>query len=115
LNKVGQILLGTSNPYTQYDALVYNVNTHTLTDLASVIQAPGVLTSYSNFNPFAIDDDGRILLRAANDDKTNTFDTLLLTPAGVSSQPIPLTTPEPGTLAMWGIIAVVVATRTATR
>jgi hypothetical protein len=105
LNGANQILLGTSYPGTQYDALVYNVNSHTLTDLATL--PPFANGAYSNLHPIAIDDQGRILLQATSTSPSGwTQDTLLLTPDGVSSDPIILSAPEPGS---WAVMALAVA------
>jgi hypothetical protein len=113
LNSANQTLLGTSYPNVQYDALVYNAVTHTLTDLGSLLRG-NLASSYVNPVPIAIDDQGRILLRVGVF-PGKTFDTLLLTPEGVSSDPLPLSTPEPGTLAIWGLVSGVVAVRLARR
>jgi hypothetical protein len=106
LNNVGQSLLATEYPvavgytYVQYNALVYNANSNSLTNLGTL---PAISSSgYFNITPIAIDDLGRILLRMNSTSKFTTSDTLLLTPDGVSSEP--LSTPEPGALAVWGVV-----------
>jgi MYXO-CTERM domain-containing protein len=105
LNGANQILLGTSYPGTQYDSLVYNVNSHTLTDLATL--PPFANGTYSNLLPIAIDDQGRILLQATSTSPSGwTQDTLLLTPDGVSSDPIILSAPEPSS---WAVMVLAVA------
>ena len=49
LNKASQILLATSFPNTTYDALVYNGNTHTLTDLQTIPNlSPTLFQPFSN-------------------------------------------------------------------
>jgi hypothetical protein len=93
-------------------AAIYNIYTHTYTDLSTL---PALVNNgYSNIRGLAIDDDGRVLVWAThlsqNQTTLATDDLLLLTPAGVSSDPLPMAAPEPGawmvmTLAMAGFAA----------
>jgi hypothetical protein len=110
LNKEGQALLATSYPNVTYDALVYNTNSHTLTDLETLSAV--VNSNYANFVPIAIDDLGRILVREGPGDG-GTVDTLLFTPDGVSTNP--LSTPEPGALAVWVVISACLVARFVSR
>jgi hypothetical protein len=80
------------------EALVYNVNSHTLTDLFSLLSASNL--PYYNLVPIAIDDDGRILLGASELNQTAgwTQTNLLLTPDGLSAAPLEVPAPEPASL-----------------
>jgi hypothetical protein len=75
------------------------MNSHTLIDLSAQL----ITLGYSNVNPIALDDDGRILLSAISFSPSMnhlTTDSLLLTPDGLSSDPLEIPAPEPGTLAV---------------
>jgi hypothetical protein len=100
INTANQVLVGTSFGTMPYDALVYSLSSKSVTDLDTLpaITAGG----YSNLEPFAIDDQGQVLVTAQLDTPTGpVFDTLLLTPSG---EPI-VTAPEPSTCITWALIA----------
>jgi hypothetical protein len=102
LSKANEILInnfGTTEPNINH-ALLYNINTHTLTDLFSLLSSAGL--QYFDLVPSAIDDDGRVLLSAYPSplDPGNKATNLLLTPDGLSSDPLEVPAPEPGTLAV---------------
>lgn len=102
LSKANEILInnyGSAEPNINH-ALLYNINTHTLTDLATLLSSAGL--QYFDLVPLAIDDDGRILLSGQlfNPNLGSTPDNLLLSPTGVSSAPLEVPAPEPGTLAI---------------
>jgi hypothetical protein len=82
------------------EALLYNVSSHTLTDLFSLLSASNL--PYYNLVPIAIDDDGRILLGASELNQTAgwTQTNLLLTPDGLSAAPLEVPAPEPASLAL---------------
>ncbi len=89
-------------------AAVYNINTQTLTNLSTL---PALVDNgYSNIRGLAIDDDGRILVWAnhqpSNKSTVETEDLVLLTPSGVSSNPLPAAAPEPGA---WMVMALAMA------
>ena len=111
INKTGQVLLGSNYP----SALVYHPTTKTLTDLQTLQAITN--SGYPNLTPIGIDDQGRILVRGQSGPGTDpaAYDTLLLTPDGVSSSPLPMSTPEPGGLLIWGLISVCLAGRFVTR
>jgi hypothetical protein len=103
INSLGQVLgTGTLQAVTGSTGLVqpylYDPNTHSLLDLYSlnVLQAGG----WSNLQPIAIDDQGRILLEASANPTSGdrSAHTLLLIPQGASSDPV--AAPEPGALAL---------------
>jgi len=110
LSKSNEILI--YNPFnwsvgsatTTSSAIVYSANTNTTTDLVKVLSA--LSGSLSNVQPLAIDDQGRIVLTAQtynpNAPESSAFQQInfLLTPEGVSSDPIAMTVPEPSTLAL---------------
>ena len=100
LSKSGNILIGNTNQsagYPMNEASVYNMSTQTTTDLATIPYL--VSNNYSNLRAIAIDDDGRILVEALHQtSSTASEDFLLLTPAGLSPDPLPI--PEPSTLAV---------------
>jgi hypothetical protein len=95
-----QILLGTTawTSARRPDALLYDNNTHSLTDLLSLSPLSG---KYYGLTPIAIDDRGRILLwtsaLASNEEPRY----LLLTPQGVPLDPINV--PEPSSLAVMAL------------
>ena len=72
---------GNNNPYT----FVYDLKTQTFTGLANVSDAAGNI--YGDTTPYAIDDHGRLLLQGYLF-PSGVLDTLLLTPVGVSSDPL---------------------------
>jgi len=106
INKLNEILgtMGTNYGPNTTDTVLYNIATHTLTDFT----ASGILANYSDPTPIAIDDQGRILLQATSFSTTAGISehTLLLTPAGVSSVPVPMSAPEPGS---WAVMALAMA------
>ena len=88
--------------------LLYNINTHTLTNISSLLLGAG----YLQFQPTAIDDLGRIVLTAQKNTENGFPATnLLLTPDGVSSSPLEAPVPEPGALAVMLLAAVGFAVR----
>lgn len=92
-------------PGNNNDLVVYNINTHTSTDLATLpaITAGG----YWNLILGSIDDQGRIVLTANSDPGGQfTTDRLLLTPTGLSPNPIVTAAPEPGS---WAVMALAMA------
>ncbi len=100
LNTANQVLIGNGYSGISYDTLVYNFNTGSLTDLAQLMpQIPAL--RFNNLVPAAIDNSGQILLHAYTGDGFP--EALLLTPSGVS--PEPLSTPEPGAWALSAMIA----------
>jgi hypothetical protein len=106
INDLNQVL-GTSTPsgssseYTR-DTVLFNINTQTFTDLST---AP-YLAAYIQLEPVAIDDQGRILVTAWSiPAPTSVESTLLLTPAGVTSEPLSVPAPEPGALAVMALAA----------
>jgi hypothetical protein len=97
INNLNQILGTTSNIYGNNPAaaVVYDTATHTLTSLTNLTDAAGNL--YQNNVPYAIDDQGRILLKGT-EFPTGAQDTLLLTPIGQPVDEVPV--PEPGSVAV---------------
>jgi hypothetical protein len=104
LNKLNEVLgtgLGpASNGLGLPQTYLYNVNSNSLLNLGTlaVLQAGG----WNNIQPIAIDDQGRILLQASLPPGAGSGpeQTLLLTPQGVSSDPLEVPAPEPGALAL---------------
>ena len=107
VDKAGDILVSTqsSQLYGQPTVTLYNVNTQVSTDFSAL---PG-LVGFSNFRVLSMDQDGRILVLANNPNGSGTpesDDLLLLTPAGVLSDPIIMNAPEPGS---WAVMAMALA------
>jgi hypothetical protein len=104
LNNLNQILgnMGV-DPFRYFttDPVIYNVGTHTLTDLATLFYA-NPQDTFANFQAISLDADGRILLSATDNNPQTGFDAvdLLLTPTEISSDPLEVPAPEPGTLAI---------------
>jgi hypothetical protein len=100
INPLNQVL-GSMQPVSFHNAptqaVLYDISTHSLINLSDYLAPQG----YHDIHPLALDDQGRILLWAAKG--WSAEDTLLLTPDGVSSDPIPLATPEPGSLAVMAL------------
>lgn len=100
LSNANEVLINNFSSASQANAaLLFNINTHTLTDLSGLLSSANV--PFNNFVPLEIDDEGRITLGAqptASD--LDPIHTLLLTPDGVSSAPLESQVPEPGTLAV---------------
>jgi hypothetical protein len=100
LSNTNQILIQNGNlSQGLSQALVYNLNTNTLIDLASLLRSANL--TYYGFTSVAIDDAGRILLQAQvtlNGSDPNPFTNLLLTPDGLAAGPLEVAAPEPGTL-----------------
>ena len=86
INNANQIIGTASLSYAgEWNALLYNVNTRTLTNLSTL----PALTGYINILPIAIDDQGRILAEASPTPGYGSSEqTFLLTPTGVSSEPL---------------------------
>jgi hypothetical protein len=96
---VGVMQTGTGSGATD-SGVLYDINTKTLTNLSalpSVVQA-GLI----GLVPFAIDDDGRILASVVKSmpGGWEYQDTILLTPDGVTSDPVLMPVPEPSSLAV---------------
>ncbi len=83
------------------DPVIYNVGSNTLTDLAKLFSA-NPQNTFGNFQALSLDADGRILLSAADVNPQTGYAAvdLLLTPTGLSSDPLEVPAPEPGTLAI---------------
>jgi hypothetical protein len=102
-DKSGDILVGTQSPEndTETNYTVFNIYNKTSTDLSAL---PALVNyGYSNFRVLSMDADGRILMLASNQTTLEGDDLLLLTPAGLSSDPIPMNAPEPGSLAVMAL------------
>jgi len=91
-------------------ASIYNISTHAYTNLSTL---PALVNNgYSNIRGLAIDDDGRVLVWATHQSPNqsqstlDTDDLVLLTPSGVSSNPLPMTAPEPGA---WMVMTLAIA------
>jgi hypothetical protein len=107
VNNLGQVLgsmgISASGGYGT-DAMLYNVNTHTTTDLSHLLssaESSGLWpVTYNDLSPIAIDAAGRILLSAGRFDPTigGSETNLLLTPDGLSAAPLEVPAPEPSTL-----------------
>ncbi len=102
INNANQIIGTASLGYAgEWNAFLYNVNTHTLTNLSTL----PALTGYINILPIAIDDQGRILAEASPTPGFGyTEQTFLLTPAGVTSEPLAAPVPEPGSAAVMALV-----------
>jgi len=110
LSKSGAVLENTQMiPGTQAianDVSVYNISTHTPTDLSKL---PVIVNNgYSNLLAPQIDDNGDVLVTAYHQSQTGQLTTnlLLLTPSGVTSDPLPMAAPEPGA---WVVMALAMA------
>lgn len=104
LNQIIGTMTGTSN---LSNAVLYDIGSHTLTNLSTLPALAGFL----NIEPVAIDDLGRILVEAspAPGSAVQTEQTLLLTPSGVPGNPIPA--PEPGSFAVMALAVAAFAVR----
>ncbi len=109
LNHLNQVL-GTMSAGQYTDealTVLYNINTHTLTNLSALALNNGPLSGYVYLNivPVAIDDSGRILLQATPypGSTVQGEQTLLLTPTDLPGDPVPA--PEPGSLAVMALAA----------
>jgi hypothetical protein len=95
---IGTMLASASSQ--QSNAVLYNITTHSLTNLSDL----PILAGYTNITPLTIDDLGRILVQAwPLQFGDSTAQTLLLTPAGVSSDPLEVPAPEPGSFAVMAL------------
>jgi hypothetical protein len=92
-------------------AFLYNLDNKSLIDLNTL----GVLQAgnWTQISPLAIDDQGRILLNAKTNDGPD--QTLLLTPQGVTSDPLAVPAPEPGAVALAALTVAGLALRRAVR
>jgi hypothetical protein len=114
INNLNQIV-GTANVgyMGQSNAvLLYDINSHTLTNLSTLPAVAG----YLNLLPIAIDDQGRILVDAdpipgatVQARFGSAEQTLLLTPDGVSADPLSVPAPEPGSIAVLALAALAFA------
>jgi hypothetical protein len=106
VDKSGDVLIGVQNDFSplQSTYTLYNVNTKSSTDISSLPVLAN--NGFSNLHVLAMDDSGRILAWASRQ-TSNGFltDNLLLTPPGVSSDPIAMNAPEPGSLAVMALAA----------
>jgi hypothetical protein len=108
LNEQNQALFVTGYPTQNYTPMLYSINSQTLINMFTFPVLSN--SSFFNFYPIAIDDQGRILLHAQENGPDSILNTtLLLTPDVVSSDPLPLSTPEPATMLSWGLICGIVA------
>jgi hypothetical protein len=103
INKLNQVL-GSMQPETfnnpSMQAVLYDIGTHSLINLSNYLMSQSQYP-YHDISPIALDDQGRILLRTGYGWSAD--HTVLLTPDGVSSDPLPLATPEPGSLAVMAL------------
>ncbi len=120
VNKLNEVLGVGADPTATNGAglpqtYLYNAGTNSLLNLATlgVLQAGG----WNNIMPVAIDDQGRILLEAGAPPTSGSTAEhfLLLTPQGVSSDPLEVPAPEPGGLAIAVVAAAALALRRAIR
>jgi len=82
------------------DPVVSKVGSNTLTDLATLLSA-NPQNTFGGFQALSLDADGRILLSAGTiGPQTPQYVDLLLTPTGLSADPLEVPAPEPGTLAI---------------
>jgi hypothetical protein len=104
VDRAGDILVSAQSTqlFGQPTVSLYNVNTQVTTDLSTL---PG-LAGFSNFRVLSMDQDGRTLVLANNPTGLESDDLLLLTPAGVQSDPIITSAPEPGS---WAVMAMALA------
>jgi hypothetical protein len=108
INNLNQILgtMSVSNGvYSSTDAVLYNIGTHSLTNLSTL----PALAGYLNIQPIAIDDLGRILVAASPivGSPLQGEQYLLLTPSDPQSSPVP----EPGSIAVLTLAIVAFAVR----
>jgi hypothetical protein len=86
------------------DPVVYKVGSNTLTDLATLLSA-NPQNTFGGFQALSLDADGRILLSAGTiGPQTPQYVELLLTPTGLSADPLEVPAPEPGTLAIAALV-----------
>ncbi len=121
VNKLNEVLGVGADPTATNGAglpqtYLYNASTNSLLNLATlgVLQAGG----WNNIMPVAIDDQGRILLEAGpplTSSGSTAEHFLLLTPQGVSSDPLEVPAPEPGGLAIAVVAAAALALSRAIR
>ena len=119
LDKSGDIVVTTQSGEwpVQSDISVYNMATKTSTDITSLPALvnngySNPINGYSYLRLLSVNDDGRLLLMSDHQTGLTTFvnnDLLLLTPAGVSSDPIAMNAPEPGSLAVMAMALVAFA------
>jgi PEP-CTERM motif len=121
LSKSNEILINIPNSYISIaNSLVYNASTNTTTHFTKVLSDVNGYY-YANIRALAIDGMGRIVLSANRSPLNNNGPwpppqtNLLLTPDGVSSDPIELTVPEPSTLALMLLAMAGYAIRRASR
>ena len=98
LTNTNQILFNTnSNVAGGTGAEVFNINTHTLTNLVPLLDNIGIIQPMA----LAIDNNGQVVVSSyvwsSSGDQLMSY---LLTPDGVSSAPLEVPAPEPGTLAV---------------
>jgi hypothetical protein len=100
INSHNQVLgtMSLTAAYPLTNAVMYDINSHTLTNLSTL----PALAGYLNLLPVAIDDSGRILVQASPV-AGGPEQSLLLTPAGVSSDPLAVPAPEPGSFAVMAL------------
>ncbi len=120
LNQVLGTMAAGSVFNTGTDLVLYNINSHTLTDLNTLLGSGsgGIYQSGGDYvvnqtsagpgQPIALDDEGRILLSAYPFPQSlpgNQPTNLLLTPNGLSAAPLEVPAPEPGALGV-GLLAI---------
>jgi hypothetical protein len=120
INKLNEVLGVGADPTATNGAglpqtYLYDANTNSLLNLSTL----GVLLAggWNNIVPIAIDQQGRILLEAGGPilNASAPEHTLLLTPQGVSSNPLAVPAPEPGALALAVVTLAALAVRQAAR
>jgi hypothetical protein len=116
INKLNEVLgMGSGGGFSWPQTYLYELNSRTLLNLGdlNVLQSGG----WNNLRPIAIDDQGRILLQASLNPVMGDRHqhTLLLTPEGVSSDPLAVPAPEPGPLALAVLTITAQALRRAAR
>lgn len=112
VDKSGNILLGVlsqENPYQSTYSL-YNPSTQSFTNISSL---PALVNNgYSDLHVIAMADNGTIFGWALHQTASGGADVdLLLTPPGVSSAPIAMNAPEPGSLAVMALAMAALAAR----
>ena len=95
-----EILINNYSSTSQANAaILYNINTHTSTDLWALLSSANA--GFINVVPLAIGDQGQIVLEAQPEaNESDPRHTLLLTPNGVSPLPLEVPAPESSTLAL---------------
>jgi hypothetical protein len=100
LSKSNEVLISNYSSTSQANAaILYNMNTHTQTDLWTLLSSAN--TGFIDVVPLAISDLGQIVLRGVSEaNMSGPQQILLLTPDGESAAPLEVPAPEPSTLAI---------------